>query len=210
MRSRPILTAVGWARVERPYYLCPTCHSGQFPADVELDIDKTDFSPAIRRMLAVVGGEAPFTQGRDQMKLLAGLDVTAKAVERIAESIGVDIALRQQKDIQSAKQLCLPTVTGSLIPHLYIEMDGTQVFVVKSETEGRVGRTPGEPGRTRECKLGAVFARPQSMTRAGQCEMRIPPATLARLKLLRSLASGFTQRLGIEAAIVPPSASLYW
>jgi hypothetical protein len=92
------------------------------------------------------------------MKLLAGLDVTAKAVERIAESIGVDIALRQQKDIQSAKQLCLPTVTGSLIPHLYIEMDGTQVFVVKSETEGRVGRTPGEPGRTRECKLGAVFA----------------------------------------------------
>ena len=157
MHSRPILTAVGWARVERPYYLCPTCHRGQFPADVELDIDKTDFSPAVRRMLAVVGGEAPFAQGRGQMKLLAGLEVTVKAVERTAESIGEDVALRQQKDIQSAKQLCLPTVTGLPIAHLYIEMDGTQVFVVKSETEGRAGRTPGEPARTRECKLGAVF-----------------------------------------------------
>jgi hypothetical protein len=157
MRSRPILTAVGWARVERPYYLCPACHGGQFPADVELDINKTDLSPAVRRMLAVVGGEAPFAQGRDQMKLLAGLEVTAKAVERTAESIGEDIAKRQQKNIQSAKQLCLPTVTGPPIPYLYIQMDGTQVFVVKAETKGRAGRISGEPARTRECKLGAVF-----------------------------------------------------
>jgi hypothetical protein len=36
-------------------------------------------------------------------------------------------------------------------------MDGTQVFVVKTETEGRAGRTPGQAARTRECKLGAVF-----------------------------------------------------
>jgi hypothetical protein len=78
MRSRPILTVVGWARIDRPYYLCPVCHTGQFPADVELDIDQTDFSPGVRRMLATVGGVAPFAQGRDQMKLLAGLEVTAE------------------------------------------------------------------------------------------------------------------------------------
>ena len=157
MRSRPILTVVGWARIDRPYYLCPVCHTGQFPADVELDIDQTDFSPGVRRMLAAVGGVAPFAQGRDQIKLLAGLEVTAKTVERTAESIGEDIEIRQQKHIQSAKQLCLPAVAGPSIPYLYIQMDGTQVFVVKTETEGRAGRTPGQPARTRECKLGAVF-----------------------------------------------------
>ena len=97
MRSRPILTVVGWARIDRPYYLCPACSTGQFPADVELDIDQTDFSPGVRRMLAAVGGVAPFAQGRDQMKLLAGLEVTAKTVERTAESIGEDIEIRQQK-----------------------------------------------------------------------------------------------------------------
>lgn len=157
MRSRPILTVVGWAQVDRPYYLCSACHMGQFPADVELDIDQTELSPGVRRMLAAVGGAAPFARGRDQMKLLAGLEVTAKTVERTAESIGEDIESRQQKDIQSAKQLHLPTVAGPSIPYLYIQMDGTQVFVVKSETEGRPGRTPGQLARTRECKLGAVF-----------------------------------------------------
>jgi len=157
MRSRPILTVVGWAQVNRPYYLCPACNHGQFPADVQLDIDKTDFSPGVRRMLAAVGVEAPFAQGQNQMKLLAGLEITAKAVERTAESIGADIERRQQKDIQSAKQLHLPGAAVPPIPYLYVQMDGTQVFVVKWETEGRAGRTPGQPARTRECKLGAVF-----------------------------------------------------
>lgn len=157
MRSRPILTVVGWARIERPYYLCPACQTGQFPADVQLDIDKKDFSPGVRRMLAAVGSESAFAHGQQQIKLLAGLDVTVKAVERIAESIGQDIEARQQTDIRRAKQLHLPVLAGPPIPYLYVQLDGTQVFVVKSETEGRAGRTPGQPARTRECKLGAVF-----------------------------------------------------
>ena len=157
MRSRPILTVVGWAQMERPYYLCPSCHTGQFPADVQLGIDKTDFSPGVRRMLAAVGSEAAFAQGRDQIQLLAGLEVTAKAVERIAESIGQDMEARQQTDIRRAKQLHLPVVAGPSIRYLYVQMDGTQVFMVKSETEGRAGRTPGQRARTRECKPGAVF-----------------------------------------------------
>jgi len=33
-----------------------------------------------------------------------------------------------------------------LVEYLYIQMDGTQVFVVKSETEGRAGRTLGATG----------------------------------------------------------------
>jgi hypothetical protein len=125
MRSRPILTGVGWARVDRPYYLCPVCHTGQFPADLELDIEQTDFSPGVRRMLAAVGGVAPFAQGQTQMKLLADLEVTAKTVERTAESIGQNIEVRQQKDIQCAKQLLLPAVAGPSISHLYMQMDGT-------------------------------------------------------------------------------------
>src|SRR5271165_2708719 len=69
LRSKPVLTAVGKVEVSRPYYLCPHCHTGQFPADVELDIVHTEFSPGVRRMQAVVGQEAPFDHGRQQMKL---------------------------------------------------------------------------------------------------------------------------------------------
>jgi hypothetical protein len=116
LRSKPLLTAVGEVTVSRPYYLCAHCHGGQFPADVELDIENTEFSPGVRRMQAVVGQEAPFDHGRRQLKLLADLEVTTKAVERPAEAIGEDIAARQQVEIQRAMQLDLPAVVGQSIP----------------------------------------------------------------------------------------------
>ena len=157
LRSKPVLTAVGKVKVSRPYYLCPHCHHGQFPADVELDIENTEFSPGVRRMQAVVGQEAPFDQGRQQMKLLADLEVTTKAVERTAEAIGVDIAQGEQQQIQRAVQLDLPIIVSEPVPILYMQMDGTGVPVVKKETAGRKGKTDGQPAHTREAKLGCVF-----------------------------------------------------
>jgi Uncharacterised protein family (UPF0236) len=157
IRSKPILTIVGPARASRPYFLCSQCHVGQFPVDIELDIENTEFSPGVRRMLALVGQQAPFDHGREQMKVLAGLEVTTKSVERIAEAIGADIAQREQTEIQKALQLDLPVTPGEPIPILYVQMDGTGVPVVKKETLGRQGRTEGQPAHTREAKLGCVF-----------------------------------------------------
>ena len=156
-RSKPVLTAVGQVEVSRPYYWCQDCHHGQFPADVELDIEKTEFSPGVRRMLAMVGQHAPFDQGRQQMKLLADLEVTTKAVERTAEAIGADLVTKAQQEIQRAVQLDLPIVMGEPVPILYVLMDGTGIPVTKKETEGRSGKKEGEPAHTREVKLGCVF-----------------------------------------------------
>jgi len=47
LRSKPVLTVVGRVEVSRPYYLCPHCHAGQFPADVDLDIENTECSPGV-------------------------------------------------------------------------------------------------------------------------------------------------------------------
>ena len=155
LRTKPVLTAVGPVAVSRPYYWCPDCHTGQSPADVELDIENTEFSPGVRRMQALVGQEAPFDQGREQMKVLADLEVTAKAVERAAEGIGAAIAQREPAEIPPA--LDLPAAAGEPIPILYVQMDGTGVPVVKKETLGRQGKVAGQPAHTREVKLGCVF-----------------------------------------------------
>lgn len=157
LRSKPVLTAVGTVNVSRPYYLCPHCHRGQFPTDVELDIENTEVSPGVRRMQAMVGLDAPFDHGRKQLKVLADVEVTTKAVERAAEAIGGDIAQREQQEIQRAVQLDLPIVVGEPVPILYVQMDGTGVPVVKKETEGRKGKMDGQPAHTREAKLGCVF-----------------------------------------------------
>jgi hypothetical protein len=156
-RIKPVLTAVGLVEVLRPYYLCAHCGVGQLPADGELDIENTEFSPGVRRMQAIVGQEAPFAHGREQMKVLAGLEVTTKSVERTAEAIGADIAQREQAEIHKALQLELPVVVGERLRILYVQMDGTGVPVVKKETVGRQGKSEGQPAHTREVKLGCVF-----------------------------------------------------
>jgi hypothetical protein len=157
LRSKPILTVVGKVDISRPYYLCSHCHTGQFPADVELDVENTEFSPGVRRMEAMVGQDTPFDHGREQIKILAGLEVTTKSVERTAEAIGGDIAAGEQREIRKAVQLDLPVIIGKPIPILYVQMDGTGVPVVKKETEGRKGKTDSQPAHTREVKLGCVF-----------------------------------------------------
>ena len=157
MRPKTLLTAVGKVEWWRPYFLCASCHHGQFPADGELDVASTELSPGVRRMLGVVGDAAPFDHGREQMKLLAGLEVTSKTVERTAEALGTDIAACQQQETDRARQLDLPIPLGPPIPVLYIEFDGTGVPVVRRETEGRQGKIEGQAAHTREAKLGCVF-----------------------------------------------------
>jgi hypothetical protein len=157
MRSRRLLSALGEVELTRPWYLCPHCHNGQCPVDRTLDVENRDCSPGVRRMQALVGQEVPFDHGREQMRILAGLEVTAKSVERTAEAIGADIGENEQREIGKAVQLDLPVILGKPIPILYVQMDGTGVPVVKKETEGRKGKTDGQPAHTREVKLGCVF-----------------------------------------------------
>jgi hypothetical protein len=108
-------------------------------------------------MMAVVGSQMSFQQSREQLDLLAGIEVPAKAVERHAEAIGADIETREQVAVQRAKQLELPEVCVPAVPLLYIEMDGTGIPVVKAETENRAGKVEGQPAHTREVKLGCLF-----------------------------------------------------
>jgi len=108
-------------------------------------------------MEAVVGSEMPFAPACEPMKVLAGLEVPAKAIERAAEAIGAAIALRDELEINRAKQLVLPNVSKQNIPKMYVLMDGVQIPVVAAEAVGRTGRIEGQRARTRECKLGAVF-----------------------------------------------------
>ena len=194
-RTKTVLTAVGTVEVSRPYYLCGHCHEGQFPVDRELDIVATEFSPGVRRMQALVGQQAPFEHGREQLKLLAGLAVTTKSVERVAESIGADIARQEQQEIDRAVQLDLPVIVGQPVPILYVQMDGTGVPVVKKETAGRKGKLDGLPAHTREAKLGCVFT--QTTWDQEGYAMRDPDSTTYTGAIEN--AEQFGKRLYVEA-----------
>ena len=157
LRSKTVLTVLGPVKLNRPYFTCKHCSKGQCPVDAELGVADLESSPGVRRMEAVVGSEMPFAAGCEPMKVLGGLDVPAKAIERASEAIGEQIALRDAQEIGRAKQLVLPIIMKQNIPKMYVLMDGVQVPVVNKETEGRTGRTDGQRARTRECKLGCIF-----------------------------------------------------
>lgn len=157
LRAKRLLSVLGEVELRRPYYLCEQCGEGQFPVDQQLDVEQTKNTPGVRRMLAWVGHQTAFQRGKEQMKILAALEVTTKAVERTAEAIGEDIVQREQEEIARALQLDLPEMVGLPIPVLYVEMDGTGVPMVKKETAGRPSKTEGQSAHTREAKLGCVF-----------------------------------------------------
>jgi hypothetical protein len=195
LRTKTILTVLGPVQVQRPYYVCRHCSHGQCPIDVELDIVDRESSPGVRRMEAVMGSDRAFGQGCEPLKLLAGLEVTAKAIERAAEAIGTDIAQREEEEIARAKQLVLPIVTKQSIPKLYVQMDGTGVPVVAAETEGRAGKRDGQNAHTRECKLGCLFTQ-TTVDDQGQ-PIRDPDSTTYTGSIESAEAFGF--RLYTEA-----------
>jgi hypothetical protein len=127
--------------------------------------------------------------------VLAGLEVTTKSVERTSENIGEDIAQREQREIQKAMQLDLPIIIGEPIPTLYIQMDGTGIPVVKKETQGRKGKTDGQPAHTREAKLGCVFTQ-TTWDREGYA-IRDPDSTTYTGAI--ETAEEFGKRLYLEA-----------
>ncbi len=155
-RPKKLVTMLGEVVVERPYYHCSRCGKGFAPHDQELAVKATQYSPGVRRMTALVGSETSFDRGRALLDELAGVRLTAKAVEREAEAIGEDVASEEQAAIARAVPLELPAMSGPETPILYIEMDGTGVPVTAAETTGRKGKDGGSAG-TREVKLGCVF-----------------------------------------------------
>jgi len=154
-RSKEIVTVLSPVTLDRAYYYCKQCGGGVVPRDQELDVQDTGFSPGVRRMIGHVGGNEAFEAGRRDLEILAGVSVSAKAVERVSEGIG-----RQLEVANRVERECF--VSGKIVSlqsaeKLYVCLDGTGVPVVPKETEGRQGKEKGSVARTREGKLGCVF-----------------------------------------------------
>jgi hypothetical protein len=159
-RGRPgktVLTILGAVRYRRTRLECPKCGAAVYPGDELLDIDGTTRSPGLRRMMARAGSKSTFKEGRDDLKVYAGLTVSAKDVERVAEGVGADMEAwsgRERKRWLAHRPVGLVAKT---IAVLYIEADGTGVPMVREELLGRRGKQPDGTARTREAKLGCVF-----------------------------------------------------
>ncbi len=150
-RSKSFQSILGPLQLERAYYHCIACGHGFFPRDQQLGLQETSLSPAVTRMIAIVGAMVSFEEGGELLRELAGVAVDTKQVERTAESLGAEIAADEKQDVE-------PVADPTLPPTIYLGLDGTGVPMRASELVGRPGKQADGSSKTREVKICTVWS----------------------------------------------------
>lgn len=148
-REKSFKTALGEMALARAYYHCDSCKAGFCPRDRALGLLDTTLSPALTRMVGLVGAMVSFEEGHELLHELAGVDVPTKHVERGAEALGREIAQDEKRVVEP----CPPTA-----PTMYVGMDGTGVPMRPSELVDRAGKQPDGSSKTREVKLVTIWS----------------------------------------------------
>ena len=99
-------------------------------------------------MTASTASLVSFEESSGLLHELAGVEVSAKQVERAAESLGAEIAEAEKKQMDK---------TGEVAPTMYLGMDGTGVPMRTQEVIGRAGKQTDGSSKTREAKLVTVW-----------------------------------------------------
>jgi Uncharacterised protein family (UPF0236) len=146
--EKTFASALGPLRLERAYYHCARCQSGFCPRDGALGLSLASLTPGVLRMTASAAALVSFKESSGLLHELAGVEVSAKQVERVAEALGVEIAADEQESVEK---------TGPVAPTLYLGMDGTGVPMRAAEVAGRTGKQPDGSAKTREAKLVTVW-----------------------------------------------------
>ena len=175
LKEKTLLTILGPVVYRRSMFECPVCGESHYPGDDELDVVGTTRSPGIRRMMARAGSRNTFKEGSEDLRVYAGITVSAKDVERVSEGIGEDMehwSKRQGEDILQQES---PVSKEKTIPVMYVCTDGTGVPMTKGELKGRKGKQADGSAKTREVKLGCVFT--QTGTDSKGFPVRDPDST---------------------------------
>jgi hypothetical protein len=100
-------------------------------------------------MTASTAALVSFQESSGLLHELAGGEVSAKQVERVAEALGAEIAVDERQAVEKM---------APVAPTLYLGMDGTGVPMRPSEVAGRAGKQPDGSAQTREAKLVTVWS----------------------------------------------------
>jgi len=157
VQSKDVLTLLGWIRFARSCFVCPKCGATVFPGDELLGIVNTSRSPGVQRLEARFGAKETFKEVAEDLHCAAGIEVSAKDAERVAEAIGEAVEQWTQRERWDQRRKEEAEPEGPPLETLYVEFDGTGVPMVPKELAGRKGKQPGGSAKTREAKLGCVF-----------------------------------------------------
>jgi hypothetical protein len=141
-------SVLGPLQLERAYYHCEQCQSGFCPRDRDLRLESFSLTPGVLRMTASAAALLSFEESRGLLRELAGVEVSARQVERAAEALGGEIAVDEHPHVERI---------GEMAPTLYLGMDGTGVPMRAEEVVDRAGKQADGSAKTREAKLVTIW-----------------------------------------------------
>ncbi len=141
-------SVLGPLNLERAYYHCDQCESGFCPRDRALRMELFSLTPGVLRMTGSTAALVSFEESSALLHELAGVEVSAKQVERAAEALGTEIANDERRCVEPM---------GEVAPTMYLGMDGTGVPMRAEEVAGRMGKQADGSAKTREAKVVTVW-----------------------------------------------------
>jgi hypothetical protein len=89
-----------------------------------------------------------FEEGSGLLHELAGVELSAKQLERAAEALGAEIAVDEHRQVEKI---------GEVAPTLYLGMDGTGVPMRTQEVADRADKQADGSAKTGEAKLVTIW-----------------------------------------------------
>lgn len=155
----------GQVKVNRGFYYCRSCGTGEHPWDQAVGLSSCRQTPAVEQLATLAGTVADsFGKGSELLAEMTGLKLSESTVEKTTESAGERIATRYAKEKTFGKSESWSwhkDATGNSIGYIAIDATGVRKQGEKgAKAEGRMAyvgmvfNPPPDPERVFETKTG--------------------------------------------------------
>lgn len=161
-RRRHVGTVFGVVAVERAYYHCSSCKTGQVPWDREQGLNELLWSPGIKALVATVVGRLTYGEGVCLVEQVTGVRLEESSAERIMDDVGSRLRAEERALMDSYDCQEVTPLVAQAPQRLYVSMDGTSAHIDGSWHEVKTGvvyeAQPGAQGLDEARSLRYVAA----------------------------------------------------
>jgi hypothetical protein len=102
-RDGVLKTLVGRITYRRAYYVCATCHTGQYPLDDKLGLRPGEISAELESLAAMTGAQLPFGQGSELFAALSLISISDQSMAKATRAMGEEVETQEQDWIEQSQ-----------------------------------------------------------------------------------------------------------